>query len=203
MLWLSIVLDVIALGSGLMEFSLLREMQEGTLPPEEMVAAAEASDLRQRIIGLTQTALIVATVIVFARWIYILNDNKRRLGASGLGVTPGWAVGCFFVPIANLLIPYLATKELWQVSANPQQWQNQRSSALVPWWWFFWLANCIIGQISFHLSLRATTLPELTAANITTQFADAVSIAVEFLALALVSRIAGMQAGHGPAPART
>ena len=162
-----------------------------------MIAAAEASDLRQRIVGFTQIALFVATVIVFARWIYILNDNKRQFGASGLRFTPGWAVGWFFVPIANFWKPYQAMKELWQVSASPQQWQNQPSSNLLPWWWLFWVAGNILGNLSFRLSIRADTLPELTAANIVTDLADVVSVAADLVALALVSTIAGMQRERG------
>lgn len=197
MLWMSIAVDVVAVGSGLMEALLLQDMQAGTLPRDDMIAAAEASDLRQRIVGFTQIALFVITGIVFARWIYVLNDNKRRLGAGGLRFTPGWAVGWFFVPIATFWKPYQAMKELWQVSADPQQWQDQPAGDLLPWWWFLWLANNIFGQISFRMSLHAETIPQLIFANVITDIADVFSIALGFAALALVSRIAGMQRERG------
>lgn len=193
LLWLSIAVDVIATGSGLWEFSLLLKMQEGTLPKGEMIAAADASDLRQRIAGLTQIALMLVTTVVFARWIYILHDNKRRFGSSGLRFTPGWAIGWFFVPIANLWKPYQAMRELWQVSADPQHWQNQRPDALLAWWWILWVAGNVLGQLSFRMSIHATTIPDLLGSNLVTDLSDVVSIGLEFAALALVSRIAGLQ----------
>jgi hypothetical protein len=190
MLWISIVVDAIAVSSGIMEFSLLQEIQAQT---EDLTDAADASDLRQWVIGVTQMVLYVVTAIVFLRWIYILNDNKRRFEASGLSFTPGWAVGWFFVPFAMFWKPYQAMKELWQVSIDPKKWQDQRPGSLLPLWWLLWVTNNFLGQAAFRLSLNANTLPALQSANIVTDIADIASVALGFAALALVTKIAGMQ----------
>jgi hypothetical protein len=190
MLWISIILDVIAVGSGFMEFSLLQQIEART---EDLTDAANASDLRQRIIGLAQVVLFVATAIVFLRWVYILNDNKRRFKASGLGFTPGWAVGWFFVPVFWFWKPYQAMRELWQVSTDPKKWQSQRPGYLLPLWWFFWVANNFLGQAVFRLSQSAKTIPALETVNIFTGIDDIASVALGFVALALVTKIADMQ----------
>jgi hypothetical protein len=190
MLWLSIIVDSIAVWSGFMEYSLLQQIQAQT---EDLTDVANANDLRQRVIGLTQVVLYIATAIVFLRWVYILNDNKRRFKASGLNYTPGWAVGWFFVPVAWFWKPYQAMRELWQVSIDPMKWQNQQVGYLLPLWWFLWLANNILGQVVLRLSLNAETLPALESANIATEMADIASVAVGFVALVLVAKIAGLQ----------
>jgi hypothetical protein len=192
-LWASLVIDATAIGSGLLELQLLRDFQTGAIAPSAIDAAAEASDLRQRIVGITQITVIVATIIVFARWIYVVNANKRSLGATGLEFTPGWAVGWFFVPIANLWKPYQAMKEVWQVSADPFMWRLQYRGAILPWWWFLWLADNILGQASFRFSLAAKTMTDVIAASMAATVANGVSVAATVVAMSLVGRIARMQ----------
>jgi Domain of unknown function (DUF4328) len=198
LLYIALALDAVAVLSGLLEFQLLQDIRSGAISGPDMTAAADANDLRQRIIGLTQVALYLITIIVFARWIYVLSANKSRLGASELRFTPGWAVGWFFIPIANLWKPYQAMKELWRVSADPLRWRDVHRSALLPWWWFVWLLNNVLGQLSFQLGRAATEFSQIVAANVITDLADASSVALDIIGIVLVGRIAGMQL----APAR-
>jgi hypothetical protein len=193
LLYISIAFDAIAIGSGLLELQLLQDFQAGSYAGSRIAAAAEANDLRQRIVGVGQIVILLITVIAFARWIYVVNANKWSLGASGMRFTPGWAIGAFFVPIVNLFQPYQAMKEVWLVSSNPLQWQQQRRSAILPWWWFFWLIGGVFGQASFRISMSAKTLPELISANVITEVANCISIALACLALALVGKITRMQ----------
>jgi len=198
-LWASLALDCIAVLSGLLEYHLLQEMQSGAITGSDMNTAANADDSRQRLIGIGQVATYVVTVIVFGRWIYVLNANKIPLGASGLQFTPGWAVGWFFIPFANLWKPYQAMKELWLVSADPLHWQQQERGQLLPWWWFLWLLANILGQMSFRLSLHATDMSDFVAANVVSDLADSTSIALEIVAILLVGQITRMQLARRPA----
>ena len=193
LLWISIALDVIAFGSRLVELQLLKDMEVKNYIQSDMISAAEASDLRLRIVSIAQIAIFIATVVVFSRWIYVAHANKWSLGATGMRFTPGWAIGSFFVPIINLYMPYQAMKELWLVSADPLQWQHQRRSAILPWWWLFWLVSGILGQASLRMSLRAEALADYIAANIIAGLTSVSGIALASLALALVGNTARMQ----------
>jgi Domain of unknown function (DUF4328) len=197
-LWVTLALDVVAVVSGLFEYQLLQQIQSGDLSGPDLQDAAAADDLRQRIIGLSQFTLYIVTVIIFARWVYVLNSNKKPLGAVNLQFSPGWAVGWFFIPILNLWKPYQAMKELWQVSANPLHWQSQERGGLLPWWWFLWILSNGLGQISFRLSVGATDVSSIVASNIVDIFADASSVALEIVAIIMVSRIAKMQLANRP-----
>lgn len=90
-------------------------------------------------------AVTFLTGLVLAlRWIYLANANAHALGAEGMRFTPGWAVGWYFVPIANLWKPYQAMKEIWQASAVKTDWRVVRVPRLLPWWWAFWLLSTSI-----------------------------------------------------------
>ena len=185
-LWVSIAADAVAIGSGLLELQLLQDVQAGEITSSTM-DSAHANELRHRIVGWIQLAVLTGTVIAFSRWIFVVNDNKRRLGASGLRFTPAWAVGWFFVPVAHFWKPYEAMKEVWQVSADPFLWRDQIRGSLLPWWWFFWLAGNIIVQAVFWFG------PSAKALSIATTVANGASIAAAFAAMALVGQISRMQ----------
>src|SRR5690242_12224870 len=55
---------------------------------------------------------LVATIILVGRWIYRASGNAHTL-ANDLTITPGWAVGWFFIPFANLVRPFESMKETW------------------------------------------------------------------------------------------
>jgi hypothetical protein len=88
---------------------------------------------------LAQLSAIITAQVAFFIWLYRACANCRRC-APELQFTPGWAVGCFFVPVLNLYLPYQAMQEVWKVSWNPRNWFNLRESFLViAWWILFWL----------------------------------------------------------------
>src|SRR5262249_29946861 len=74
----------------------------GSLSP----AQAEAQDARQRLLGTLERTIGFAAGIALLVWVYRANRNARALGAEGLAYSPGWSVGWFFVPLANLVMPY-------------------------------------------------------------------------------------------------
>lgn len=86
----------------------------------------------------------VLTPVVVLFWVQCASSNVRALGATGLKFTPGWAVGWYFVPIANLWKPFQAMLEIWRASANPREWQRQSGSALLWCWWSLWVLNFVV-----------------------------------------------------------
>lgn len=190
LLYSGIALGVLSIVSGLFELKLLSEIRAGTeLAPGE----ADSNDLRQQIVSAVRFVTYVATVVVFAIWIYRTNHNARQLGAAGMRFSPGWAVGWYFIPIANLWKPYQAMKEIWQASAAPAQWQEQPRGEVLPWWWTFFLLSRFLGNAAFRMSLSAETTSELITAGTVALVADAVDVVLTAIALALVTQIFRMQ----------
>lgn len=110
------------------------------------------------LLAVAQILVYLVTVVVFLMWLYRAHENLASFGIPShqIQYSSAWAVGSFFVPFANLIIPYGAIKELWQKSVP-----NSASmlSALSPpaffsLWWLFWIISNIAHQIYFRLSLR-------------------------------------------------
>lgn len=196
-IYISIIASFLAIWSGYLEHKLLTDFKNEVYTSEEnVVAAAEANDTRQGIIGLIQLPLFLIEIILFLKWVYRANSNVRTLGAEGLRFTPGWSVGWYLVPVANIWKPYQVMKEIFKVSKNPADWKNQACGPILGWWWAFWLISYFIAQASFRASMEAEEIHELLAANILTMISDAVDIFSKIFTIILVSKIFQMQMSH-------
>lgn len=193
-LYAQIALALVAISSNLLEYRLFSDFKSGVYASREAaVAAAAASDSRQAVVAIVQFATFIAAGILILKWIHRANYNARQLGATDMTFTPGWSIGWYFVPVANLWMPYRAMKEIWKASANPQDWKNEPVSSLLPWWWFLWIVSGTVGSVSNRLWLTAKTIDAYTVANLLDQVSNAVVVVLSLLMAALVRRIQRMQ----------
>ncbi|MCB1077836.1 MAG: DUF4328 domain-containing protein [Verrucomicrobiae bacterium] len=88
--------------------------------------------------------LFAATVILFMMWTYRVAANAYALGAAWVRVSPGWAVGWYFVPVASLFMPYLAMADISRASVSPEEGENGNTPVLIKAWWTFWIASNVI-----------------------------------------------------------
>lgn len=196
-LYASIVIEIIALFSGILQYQLLSDFKQGVYTSIPLAtAAAEANDKRQQIIRVFNISFFIITAILFLRWIHRANYNVRQLGAKNMKFTPGWAIGWYFIPIALLWKPYQAMKEIWKASKNPDDWQAQSGSPILPWWWFFYISFSYLGITSFNHALRAKELNELIEATTFWIAYNIFCIPFIILTIVLVSRIYEMQTSH-------
>lgn len=194
-LYAQIAISTVAIVSGALEYQLLREFQQGTFPDGATgQAAAQANDQRQGVIGVVQVIIFLVSGVLILMWIYRANANARARGAQEMRFTPGWSVGWYFIPFANLVMPYRALKEIWQASAAPQAWRAQEAPATFALWWTLWIVSGIANQAALRLSMGAKTLVQLLGANIVTLFSDIISIPLALVFAWLVKHIASMQA---------
>lgn len=166
-------------------------------PAEDLLRLGEGSwiEVAQGINDLLGFLVYVATAVAFLMWLYRANKNLRPLGIVRPEFTPGWAVGWFFIPFANLRMPYRAVKEVW-VGSDPQlsvpgeeSWQQPGSSSLLGWWWACWLIEGTVNYTVARLSMSATTTDaffNLAKAQI---FGDALSMGAAVLAIMVVKGI--------------
>lgn len=95
--------------------------------------------------------LRVACSIAWFIWSYRIAVNLRSVPSSGLSTTPGWVVGWWFVPFANLFKPYQVHKELFQASTPDDA--SLRAPAYLGMWWISFIAGNVISNISFRLGV--------------------------------------------------
>lgn len=194
LLFLQLAVTLVALVADLLEYQVLTAIRDGLYTSEaEMLAAAEASDARQMIVGGAQFLVYLVAGFFILRWIHRANFNARQLGATDLDYTPGASIGWYFMPIANLWKPYEAMREIWRASVNPLAWRNQPISPILPWWWTFWILSNLLANIGLRIQLGAEHLEPLITGNLFITAADATDIPLNLLVLALVGRVHEMQ----------
>lgn len=186
MLWVNVVTAGLSLLSDLLQLKLASA-------GEIAMDAAEANDSRQALIALLYLGAFLATAIIFGMWIYRANLNSRGFGAAGMRFTPGWSVGCFFIPILNLFRPFQAMKEIWQVSGNPRRWETEPAGGILSLWWTLWILSNILGQAVFRMSMNADTPEELQVATSLSVFASIMDIPLSIVAIKMVSTIHARQ----------
>jgi len=109
---------------------------------------ATQSDHLVQIAAGVEIAAFVITGIAFLFWLHRIVANNRALGALATRFSPGYAVGCWFIPFANLALPLVAVREAWR-AADPMRLHStfedrRRSRApwyLAGWWVLFEAAN--------------------------------------------------------------
>ncbi len=115
-------------------------------------------------LAILQLVTWIVTGIVFLRWKYIANANSHKFRAFGMSFKPSWAVGCYFMPFANLVLPYRAMVELYQVSQNPIGWHNQKVTPLTGSWWGLLIASGLLAIASIVLARGFEPYVSLTLA---------------------------------------
>jgi len=196
MLYAQVLVTVIAVISGFLEYQLLSDFQEGVYTSQEKaVADGEASDQRQQVVGIIYLLVFIVSGFLILRWIHRANYNARQLGAQSMEFTPGWSIGYYFIPVLTLWKPYQAMKEIWQASHNPSDWSFVKISPMIGIWWFLWITTNMLGQAVFRMSTGAEELPELMNLNIVTQVSDVLAIPLALVTLAIVNSIYQAQVG--------
>jgi len=102
---------------------------------------------------LLRLVAFVLTVIVFLIWEHRAYSNLSPLRAEDLDSTPGWAVGWWFVPFANLVKPYQVMKEIW-IESDPEYDEElghlastMSAPAIFGFWWALWILYNIGSRI--------------------------------------------------------
>lgn len=109
------------------------------------------------IIGLGAILEIVFRVLViifFLIWEYRSFNNLSALKARNLEYSPGWAVGWWFIPFANLVKPFQVMRELYNESDPDfdEETGFLHTSAgtpeLIGFWWAALLLSGFVGRIA-------------------------------------------------------
>ncbi len=189
LLVLYLIAVVFALWSGVQQLDLLDRISRGHFTKAEV----SASDARERLTSLTQLALFLITAIFFCRWTYVVARNARALGAQKLDITPGWAVGYYFIPVVTLWKPYQAIREVWKASRNPAQWQREKNSEVVRLWWALWISSCLVGQVALRATFNAKKVGDYIQAATYNIISDGLDVLLCVAAIVLVQSLSSRQ----------
>ncbi len=143
------------------------------------------------------TVAFLATVFILGMvWVYRVNKNSWVLRGSNMNFRPGWSVGWWFIPIANIVQPYRIICELWQANTaanDAADWQTTAVSPLVLLWWVLAIASAVAGRIVGFLDERAYTDSDLFTVDMISIASLLIGIVMWYLSIRLVREI---QAGQ-------
>jgi hypothetical protein len=111
----------------------------GSIESGGLLSGGGASVMMFSGVAVLSSVVGLAVIVVYLIWIYRAYSNLRALNTGFLGkFTPGWAVGWWFIPFANLVMPYQVVRELY-VNSAPAPTENgypqMPNASIVGLWW--------------------------------------------------------------------
>lgn len=199
LVWLlvaNVIVMVVSVGISLWGKSAIGAYEAG----EGTVADLEQFDSVFALSGIVGLLVWVPTVIAWLAWSSRTVDNEDALGIGPSKFTPRWAMGWWFVPFANLVMPYRVHRDIYE------RYHGVAAGArFVLLWWIVYLADTFVGNIVGRVWLAAETFDELQAGLTLYVFSDLLTAVSGILAIMLVRRIqarADLLAASGrPSPA--
>jgi hypothetical protein len=186
-LTLIVILDIVSVGSSVMQLNLITDLQ-GASPPSE--ALINANDSREQTIGLIYFGAYILTIVVFLQWLHRIVANLVPIGAHSTW-SPGWAVGAWFVPFLNLVRPYQIVKEAWDGSdPNPA---GSTTTSMLGGWWALWIIGNILSNITYRMADEAATLETISAITMMSIAASLLSIGAGIFIIRIVRQLTARQ----------
>jgi hypothetical protein len=147
-------------------------------------------------IALVGLLLLLATATVFIIWQWRSAKNNEALGRIRPRYSPGWSIGGWFVPLANLVIPVRIMQDLWQGSdpehRNFRDWHGLRRWSVIGWWWAFYLAGNVLWYFAGSHS-DGQTLADIEQTENVRSVGSVLSAVAACLAIFVVHRITQRQ----------
>lgn len=165
----------------------------------DLEGVTNVGDVLIGLLGLVKAFVYVSIIVAFLVWLHRAYKNLRAF-APKTDFSPGWAVGNWFIPFGNLVLPYRAVKELW-IKSDPavdfsagfaRAGDGARNTFIVGIWWFFWIVSNVAGQVYFRLTTGETGAHSDAAASAGVA-SNALTLFAALLAAAVVRTIDRMQ----------
>jgi hypothetical protein len=147
------------------------------------------------VVGLSALPILVVRLVVgflVLKWIYRMSRNAHS-AARGLTISPPWAVGWFFIPVAFLWKPFQGVREAWQASTEAANWKTVPVPSILRTWWALFLVSNFLSQASFRLSLTQGGSDIASAIDAITTFVDA---PLDLIFIAIVRELTRKQASY-------
>jgi hypothetical protein len=89
----------------------------------------------------------IPTVVLFLVWLYRARKNVEFFAPRFQRLSPGWAIGGWFIPFANLVLPYRVVSDV-ALDSRPERPERRHTTRLVLGWWLCWLAGNVISALA-------------------------------------------------------
>ncbi len=192
---LCMVVAAASIWSSWLHIDLLERVQSGEEISYEFV---ESNDSREQVISQIYLPSVIVTMVIFLVWVFMSSRNAHALGARGMEYSPGWTVAWFFIPIANLWVPYKGVKEIFQASdpAHTDDWHHSETPFTLPIWWALNICSILLWRYITSSSRNygvEDSVPEMISSAWMSIGLDTVNIALRAVTLILVTTLVAWQ----------
>ena len=188
-LGLLVIVDLVAMAIDLNYLSIINRVIDGERVP---LADLNAADSRFNSSALAQLVLIALCALTFLLWYSRAYRNVIAMGVRAPRYGTRWAVGSWFVPFVNLVIPKNVTNDIYRGS-DPEMaygdpaFASRPISPLLNWWWALWLISGVLDRIAARSS--SATANDLASSTQIYIASDVLNAIAGCLAIAVVMQI--------------
>ncbi|MCB2088543.1 MAG: DUF4328 domain-containing protein [Sphingomonadaceae bacterium] len=104
------------------------------------------------------TLVAVPMTILYLMWLYRAVANLYDLRLDGLKYTPGWTVGSYFIPLVNMVMPFLTMRQLYNRSHGEIPELADSSVDQASSWWACVIAGGAL-QAAWTMLLFVDSIP--------------------------------------------
>ncbi len=109
------------------------------------------------LVSLVLSVLAIVNFILLMVWLFKATRLIGRRVTPALTISPGWAIGCWFIPVVNFVAPFLVMTELYNASRVPENWNKRGLPILAILWWgatFLGVMVALAIRFGRHLSFE-------------------------------------------------
>lgn len=175
----TVIASAIAVLVDLYGVAIVAEAEAGTLTLDD----AYAFDALAASVALVQVGLLLASAVTVLAWLSRVVENVPPLTGGTPRRSPRAAIGWWFVPFANFVVPYQVVAD----AVRRLRTGEERAERLLLPWWATWVTLNVLGGILFRLP--QDTLDELRIGFVLTAVLDALYVASGVLLVLVVRAV--------------
>ncbi|GAA4919690.1 DUF4328 domain-containing protein [Streptomyces coeruleoprunus] len=188
LLALVVAVDLFAIYASLNMRDLMGDIVSGDFTADRLEEANRADRLSYFSTSLALMSLIAAGV-VFIVWFHRTRTNAGIFHPELQRRGPGWAIGSWFIPIANLWIPRQIAGDIWDASEQ----DKRESRTVLNAWWAAWVISTVLNQMAARMYYRAEEPAALRTALTVDVISGVVDMAAAVLAMLFVRKLTALQ----------
>ncbi|MFL6116548.1 MAG: DUF4328 domain-containing protein [Catenulispora sp.] len=87
---------------------------------------------------------VLSTIVVFICWFWTARSNAELYAPNSGAMSVGWAIGGWFIPLANWIIPCIVARDIYRGTMRGRQDKPQGGGQITGWWWASYVLSGIL-----------------------------------------------------------
>ena len=93
-----------------------------------------------------------AIYAVNGAWFFCASQKAINRTDRTIGISPGWGLAYFYIPFVNLWGPFLAIRQLWNLSVRSESPVDAPAPGFFWPWWLAWLSALALDKESARIA---------------------------------------------------